>query len=95
MSDYVSGGTGPHYYQEIYADPHRFDVVYHANVTLGRTTDGGANFEGVGSNKQNTSTTMPWPFILPIQTSCWLVVMVDCTSRTITARHMISPRIFH
>ncbi len=41
MSDFVAGGTGPHYYQEIYCDPHRFDVVYHADVMLGRTTDGG------------------------------------------------------
>ena len=29
-SDYISGGTGPHYYQEIWADPHRFDSVYQA-----------------------------------------------------------------
>ncbi len=49
MSDYTSGGTGPHYYQEIYVDPHRFDVFYHANVQLGRTTDGGKNFEDVES----------------------------------------------
>ncbi len=49
MSDYVGGGTGPHYYQEIYCDPHRFDVFYHANVRLGRTTDGGATFETVAS----------------------------------------------
>ena len=47
MSDYTSGGTGPHYYQEIYADPHRFDVLYHANVRLGRTMDGGKTFESV------------------------------------------------
>ena len=40
-SDYISGGTGPHYYQEIWADPHHFDVLYHANVVLGKTTDGG------------------------------------------------------
>lgn len=40
-SDYAGGGTGPHYYQEIYADPHRFDVLYQANVHLGRTEDGG------------------------------------------------------
>ena len=26
-SDYLSGGTGPHYYQEIFASPHRFDRV--------------------------------------------------------------------
>ncbi len=49
MSDYTSGGTGPHYYQEIYVDPHRFDVFYHANVMLGRTTDGGKTFEVVES----------------------------------------------
>ncbi len=52
-SDYVAGGTGPHYYQEIYADPHRFDVVYHANVVLGRTTDGGENFAGVGNQNKH------------------------------------------
>ncbi len=44
MSDFVSGATGPHYYQEIYADPHRFDVIYHANVVLVRSVDGGRNF---------------------------------------------------
>jgi photosystem II stability/assembly factor-like uncharacterized protein len=49
MSDYTSGGTGPHYYQELYADPHRFDALYHANVRLGRTTDGGKTFEVVES----------------------------------------------
>ena len=53
QSDYVAGGTGPHYYQEIYADPHRFDVVYHANVVLGRTEDGGQNFEGVGNRNKH------------------------------------------
>ncbi|MHC5025481.1 MAG: VPS10 domain-containing protein [Planctomycetota bacterium] len=53
MSDYLSGGTGPHYYQEIYADPHRFDVLYHANVRLGRTEDGGATFTSVGNRAKH------------------------------------------
>lgn len=53
QSDYVAGGTGPHYYQELYADPHRFDVVYHANVVLGRTEDGGKTFSGVGNNNKH------------------------------------------
>ena len=44
-SDYISGGTGPHYYQEIWADPHRFDVIYQANVRLGRSVDGGQTWE--------------------------------------------------
>lgn len=53
MSNYTSGGTGPHYYQEIYPDPHRFDCFYHANVYLGRTTDGGRTFESVESNTKH------------------------------------------
>ncbi|HET6563953.1 MAG TPA: hypothetical protein VFG52_00965 [Xanthomonadales bacterium] len=43
-SDYLSGGTGPHYYQEIFADPHRFDRVYQMDVALNVTIDGGSNF---------------------------------------------------
>ena len=53
QSDYTSGGTGPHYYQEIYADPHHFDTLYHANVYLGRTNDGGKTFETVESNHKH------------------------------------------
>ena len=47
QSDFISGGTGPHYYQEIFADPHRFDVVYQADVRLGRTEDGGKTWTNV------------------------------------------------
>ncbi|MFK7961463.1 MAG: glycosyl hydrolase, partial [Phycisphaerales bacterium] len=53
MSDYTSGGTGPHYYQELYVDPHRFDVLYHANVRLGRTEDGGKTWENVESRNKH------------------------------------------
>ena len=28
MSNTVSGGTGPHYYQELYTSPHKFDRLY-------------------------------------------------------------------
>jgi len=49
MSDYISGGTGSHYYQEIFCDPYRFDVVYQVNVRLGRTEDGGKTWETVES----------------------------------------------
>ena len=55
-SDYISGGTGPHYYQEIYVDPHRFDVIYQANVRLGRSEDGGKTWsavEGVDKHVDN------------------------------------------
>ncbi|MGD2115306.1 MAG: glycosyl hydrolase, partial [Acidobacteriota bacterium] len=47
-SSYTSGGTGPHYYQEIYADPHRFDRVYQMDVWIHVTDDGGATFERLG-----------------------------------------------
>ncbi|MCO6456977.1 MAG: hypothetical protein J5I93_16885 [Pirellulaceae bacterium] len=53
MSDYASGGTGPHYYQEIFCDPHRFDVVYHMNVRLGRTEDGGRTWSVVESDAKH------------------------------------------
>ena len=52
-SDYVGGGTGPHYYQELWADPHRFDVLYQANVVLGRTEDGGKTWNGVGNRNKH------------------------------------------
>ena len=48
QSDMVSGGTGPHYYQEIYASPHQFDRVYFANNYLKVTEDGGKTFKDVG-----------------------------------------------
>jgi photosystem II stability/assembly factor-like uncharacterized protein len=44
QSEYVAGGTGPHYYQEIWASPHEFDRLYHADVYLHYSTDGGKNF---------------------------------------------------
>ena len=47
-SDYVSGGTGPHYYQEIYACPHKFDRVYQMDVGTQVTEDGGKTFRPVG-----------------------------------------------
>ena len=47
--DFVSGGTGPHYYQELWADPHRFGVLYQANNYFMRSEDNGdtwVNIEG-------------------------------------------------
>ena len=41
MSDEVGGGTGPHYYQEIFADPHRFDRIYIASNYSKYSDDGG------------------------------------------------------
>ncbi|KAA3610737.1 MAG: glycosyl hydrolase [Calditrichaeota bacterium] len=44
MSDTVSGGTGPHYYQELYASPHAFDRIYLADVRMQVSDDGGKTF---------------------------------------------------
>ena len=43
-NEYLSSGTGPHYYQELFASPHRFDRVYQMDVQMHVTEDGGENF---------------------------------------------------
>ncbi len=53
MSDMVAGGTGPHYYQEIYASPHEFDKVYFANNYLMVTVDGGKTFQNVNESSKH------------------------------------------
>jgi len=53
-SSYISGGTGPHYYQEIYADPHQFDRVYQMDVWMNVTHDGGKTFQGVGEKYKHS-----------------------------------------
>jgi photosystem II stability/assembly factor-like uncharacterized protein len=40
----VSGATGPHYYQELYASPHQFDRIYLADVRMQISEDGGKTF---------------------------------------------------
>ncbi len=45
MSDTVSGGTGPHYYQELYASPHVFDKIYLMNNSTLYSEDGGKTFQ--------------------------------------------------
>ncbi len=43
-SDAVSGATGPHYYQELYASPHQFDRLYLVDVRMQISEDGGKSF---------------------------------------------------
>ncbi len=43
-SDAVSGATGPHYYQELYASPHQFDRLYLMDVRIQVSDDGGKTF---------------------------------------------------
>ncbi|MGI9223991.1 MAG: glycosyl hydrolase [Woeseiaceae bacterium] len=44
-ADFAAGGTGPHYYNELWASPHQFDRVYHADVNLHMTEDGGKTMQ--------------------------------------------------
>ncbi|UCG53797.1 MAG: glycosyl hydrolase [Candidatus Latescibacterota bacterium] len=44
QSEAISGGTGPHYYQELYASPHQFDRIYLMDVRMQISEDGGKNF---------------------------------------------------
>ncbi len=53
-NDYISGGTGPHYYQEIFASPHQFDRVYQMDVRLHVTEDGGKTFQTVGHGSKHS-----------------------------------------
>ena len=43
-SDAVGGGTGPHYYQELYASPHVFDRIYMVSNTSLISYDGGVTW---------------------------------------------------
>ncbi len=49
QSNTVSGGTGPHYYQELVACPHNFDRIYLMDVVTQVSADGGKTF-----SRQNT-----------------------------------------
>jgi len=44
MSDAIAGATGPHYYQEIFASPHKLDRLYLMNNRLMKSEDGGKTF---------------------------------------------------
>jgi photosystem II stability/assembly factor-like uncharacterized protein len=45
QSDVVSSATGPHYYQELYACPHKYDRIYLADVRIQVSNDGGKKFK--------------------------------------------------
>ena len=54
-SDYFpsKSATGPHYYQELFCDPHRFDVVYQMDAPLMLTEDGGKTWDRVPSDARH------------------------------------------
>ena len=49
---YISGGTGPHYYQEIEASPTNPELVYQMDVFVQVTRDGGATFDNLGTGRE-------------------------------------------
>jgi len=50
----VSGATGPHYYQELYASPHRFDRIYLCDVRIQVSDDGGKTFRRLTEQKKHS-----------------------------------------
>lgn len=54
-SSYISGGTGPHYYQEIEASPTEPDIVIQMDVFFQITRDGGATFANLGTGREKHS----------------------------------------
>ena len=55
MSNTVSGGTGPHYYQELYTSPHKFDRLYLMNVQILTSENGGKTFRTLEGGRQKHS----------------------------------------
>jgi photosystem II stability/assembly factor-like uncharacterized protein len=54
-NSYISGGTGPHYYQEIEASPSNPDLVYQMDVFLHVTRDGGDHFDYLVTGREKHS----------------------------------------
>jgi photosystem II stability/assembly factor-like uncharacterized protein len=46
-AEVAGGGTGPHYYTELYASPHNFDEIYLADVRMQVSKDGGKTFKRI------------------------------------------------
>lgn len=54
-SSYISGGTGPHYYQEIEISPENSDLIYQMDVFLHVSRDGGQQFDYLGTGREKHS----------------------------------------
>ncbi|MGB9006098.1 MAG: hypothetical protein WCB96_10275 [Candidatus Aminicenantales bacterium] len=52
-NSFISGGTGPHYYQEIFADPNVFDRIWQMAPPLMVTDDGGKTFRRVNEKNKH------------------------------------------
>lgn len=54
QSSAVSGATGPHYYQELYACPHNFDRIYLVDVRIQVSNDGGKKFDRLSERSKHS-----------------------------------------
>ncbi|MEM7117880.1 MAG: glycosyl hydrolase [Chloroflexota bacterium] len=54
-NEYISGGTGPHYYQVIEASPTNPDLIYQMDVFVHVTRDGGKTFKRLENGKHKHS----------------------------------------
>ncbi len=52
---YISGGTGPHYYQELAASPQDANLVFQMDVFFRVTRDGGEQFSVLGTGREKHS----------------------------------------
>ena len=55
QNSYISGGTGPHYYQEIEASPSNPNLIYQMDVFLHVSRDGGKTFNYLGTGREKHS----------------------------------------
>ena len=53
MSDAVSGGTGPHYYQELYASPHTYGELYLVDNYMQISYDDGKTFVRMNEDEKH------------------------------------------
>ncbi|MEQ9404831.1 MAG: glycosyl hydrolase [Cyclobacteriaceae bacterium] len=56
QSNTVSGGTGPHYYQELYASPHHEGKLFLMNNTVKISDDHGKTFYNMNEEKKHVDT---------------------------------------
>jgi photosystem II stability/assembly factor-like uncharacterized protein len=54
QSETVSGATGPHYYQELYASPHTFDKLYLMDVRIQVSDNGGKTFSRLSEKNKHS-----------------------------------------
>lgn len=85
MSDAVSGATGPHYYQELYASPHDFGTIYLVDVRMQISLDHGKTFslldtEGTHSDSHSLNFISDEPDFLILGTDGGLYETVDGTN---------------